>query len=167
MVSGEKGWFPYGTDCSRGIGSKDAYCVKGRCLEFGMDGTPLYVPLLGEENEIHYLFKRSLILNGTTRIAGSIDQKYLEEIVRDFNNTLNSEENRNDIDKDVMSDFANVNFDNPVDIAAPDVPNFDLINKSGRNLENNKDEHREEDSSEFLESLLVREISLGMASVSI
>ena len=32
MVSGEKGWFPYGTDCSRGIGSKDAYCVKGRCL---------------------------------------------------------------------------------------------------------------------------------------
>ena len=28
MVSGEKGWFPYGTDCSRGIGRKDSFCVK-------------------------------------------------------------------------------------------------------------------------------------------
>ena len=29
MVSGEKGWFPYGTDCSRGRGRRDAaYCVK-------------------------------------------------------------------------------------------------------------------------------------------
>jgi thrombospondin motif-containing protein 18 len=43
MVSGEKGWFPYGTDCSGGSGPKrSAYCVKGRCLEFGEDNTPLY-----------------------------------------------------------------------------------------------------------------------------
>ena len=32
MVSGEKGWFPYGTDCSRGLGTKDSFCVKvGLC----------------------------------------------------------------------------------------------------------------------------------------
>lgn len=134
MVSGEKGWFPYGTDCSRGIGSKDAYCVKGRCLEFGLDGTPLYVPLLGEENGIHYLFKRSLILNTTTRIAGSIDQEYLEQIVRDFNNTLNS---NNQEENEKLSNF-DVNFDEPVDIPEPEVPGFNkdgLIVKSGRNLE--------------------------------
>ena len=44
MVSGEKGWFPYGTDCSGGA-KRSAYCVKGRCLEFGEDNTPLYEPL--------------------------------------------------------------------------------------------------------------------------
>ena len=113
MVSGEKGWFPYGTDCSRGIGRRDAYCIKvsmwiewkwlmfenvnfimsclyipslfigisciqyyynlnwnlidvsqGRCLEFGPDGTPLYVPFT-TDHESHHLFKRSLIFNTT------------------------------------------------------------------------------------------------------
>lgn len=135
MVSGEKGWFPYGTDCSRGIGSKDAYCVKGRCLEFGLDGTPLYVPLLGEENGLHYLFKRSLILNTTTRVAGSIDQEYLEQIVRDFNKTLNS--NGDKESKEELSQF-DVNFDEPVDIPVPEVPDFSkggLLAKSGRNLD--------------------------------
>ena len=138
MVSGEKGWFPYGTDCSRGIGSKDAYCVKGRCLEFGLDGTPLYAPLLGEEKTIHYLFKRSLILNTTTRIAGSIDQEYLEQIVRDFNKTLNSNNNEA---KDESSEV-DVNFDEPVDIPEPEVPDFSkngFLGKSGRNLEDEFD----------------------------
>ncbi len=47
-MSGEKGWFPYGTDCSGGTAGgsgalkRSAYCVKGRCLEFGEDNTPLY-----------------------------------------------------------------------------------------------------------------------------
>ena len=148
MVSGEKGWFPYGTDCSRGIGSKDAYCVKGRCLEFGLDGTPLYVPLLGEENEIRYLFKRSLILNATSRIAGSIDQKYLEQIVRDFNRTLNS----NDEEKDEKLSSFDVNFDNPVDIPEPELPDFsdkDFQQKLGRNLEDL------EESDEFLADVSV------------
>ena len=133
MVSGEKGWFPYGTDCSRGIGSKDAYCVKGRCLEFGLDGTPLYVPHLGEEKAIHYLFKRSLILNTTARVAGSIDQEYLEQIVRDFNKTLNS----NDEEEEKSPDF-DVNFDEPVDIPEPELPDFSkggFLGKSGRNLD--------------------------------
>ena len=33
----------------------------------------------------HAVFKRSLILNSTSRVAGSIDQEYLQQIVRDFN----------------------------------------------------------------------------------
>ena len=28
MVSGEKGWFPYGTDCGRGTAGREAYCIK-------------------------------------------------------------------------------------------------------------------------------------------
>ena len=32
MVSGEKGWFPYGTDCSGGEGDKSSYCVKETML---------------------------------------------------------------------------------------------------------------------------------------
>ena len=148
MVSGEKGWFPYGTDCSRGIGSKDAYCVKGRCLEFGLDGTPLYVPLLGEENAIHYLFKRSLILNGTTRIAGSIDQEYLEQIVRDFNKTLNS---NNEAGTDEQLLGFDVNFDEPVDIPVPEIPDFnkDILQKTGRNLE------ELDESDEFLAGVTI------------
>lgn len=32
MVNGEDGWFPFGTDCSRGVLDKRAYCVSGKCL---------------------------------------------------------------------------------------------------------------------------------------
>jgi hypothetical protein len=32
MVNGEDGWFPFGTDCSRGVLEKRAYCVSGKCL---------------------------------------------------------------------------------------------------------------------------------------
>lgn len=32
MVNGEDGWFPFGTDCSRGVPEKRAYCVSGKCL---------------------------------------------------------------------------------------------------------------------------------------
>lgn len=42
LVNGEEGWLPFGTDCSRGDASKRAYCVAGKCLEFGSDDTPLH-----------------------------------------------------------------------------------------------------------------------------
>ncbi|CAG7828850.1 unnamed protein product, partial [Allacma fusca] len=32
MVNGEEGWFPAGTDCSRGDNSKKAYCMGGKCI---------------------------------------------------------------------------------------------------------------------------------------
>ncbi|XP_065338554.1 A disintegrin and metalloproteinase with thrombospondin motifs adt-2-like isoform X2 [Cloeon dipterum] len=40
LVNGEEGWFPFGTDCGRGVRSRQAYCVSGKCLEFGSDLTP-------------------------------------------------------------------------------------------------------------------------------
>lgn len=32
LVNGEDGWFPFGTDCSRGSTEKKAYCISGKCL---------------------------------------------------------------------------------------------------------------------------------------
>jgi hypothetical protein len=32
LVNGEDGWFPFGTDCSRGVHEKRAYCISGKCL---------------------------------------------------------------------------------------------------------------------------------------
>ncbi|XP_026469450.1 A disintegrin and metalloproteinase with thrombospondin motifs adt-2-like [Ctenocephalides felis] len=40
LVNGPSGWFPFGTDCSRGRPIR-AYCVSGQCLEFGTDGIPI------------------------------------------------------------------------------------------------------------------------------
>ena len=32
MVNGEEGWFPSGTDCSRGDPDKKAFCLSGKCI---------------------------------------------------------------------------------------------------------------------------------------
>ena len=87
-------------------------------MEFGEDGTPLYVPFLTDENQIHHLFKRSLILNSTGRVIGSIDQKYLEQIVQEFNKTINSNIGRNTA---LESPENVVNFEDPIDIPEPEL----------------------------------------------
>ena len=87
-------------------------------MEFGDDGTPLYVPFVTDENEIHHLFKRSLILNSTGRVIGTIDQKYLEQIVQEFNKTINSNLGRSTTPES-SENF--VIFENPIDIPEPDL----------------------------------------------
>ena len=94
------------------------FSPQGRCLEFGDDGTPLYVPFVTDENEIHHLFKRSLILNSTGRVIGSIDQKYLEQIVQEFNKTINSNLGRSTTPQ---SSENLVNFEHPIDIPGQDL----------------------------------------------
>lgn len=32
LVNGEDGWFPFGTDCTRGLSDKRSYCISGKCL---------------------------------------------------------------------------------------------------------------------------------------
>ena len=90
---------------------------QGRCLEFGPDGTPLYVPF-PTDNPPHHLFKRSLIFNttGRGRVAGSIDQEYLEQIVQDFNKTINGEEAERG-----LGSSSSVIFDDPIDIPEPEL----------------------------------------------
>ena len=149
MVTGEKGWLPYGTDCS-GEDRREAYCVKGRCLEFGGDGTPLYehgpgeqprfrrALVTGEEVPLEGVLwkegrsRRSLMLN-STRVAGSIDQEYLRQIVRDFNRSTASPPastwpstdgplSFRSLSEGSGNDDFSVNFDNPIDIA--ELPDF-------------------------------------------
>lgn len=91
--------------------------VQGRCLEFGSDGTPLYVPFTpSSDNDSHHLFKRSLIFatTGRGRVAGSIDQKYLEQIVQDFNKTING-------DQQEATSQSSIIFDQPIDIPQPEL----------------------------------------------
>ena len=85
-------------------------------MEFGPDGTPLYVPF-PTDNPPHHLFKRSLIFNttGRGRVAGSIDQEYLEQIVQDFNKTINGEAERG------LGSSSSVIFDDPIDIPEPEL----------------------------------------------
>lgn len=32
LVNGEDGWFPFGTDCTKGDTTKRAFCIRGKCL---------------------------------------------------------------------------------------------------------------------------------------
>ncbi|XP_050295630.1 A disintegrin and metalloproteinase with thrombospondin motifs adt-1-like [Anthonomus grandis grandis] len=85
LVNGEDGWFPFGTDCSRGSTEKKAYCISGKCLGFGSDDTPLSeseftLPLLSRN-------KRSLKKNGT-KVIVKLKQEELDDIVDKFNKTL-------------------------------------------------------------------------------
>jgi len=32
IVNGEVGWFPFGTDCTRGDPDRRAFCLSGKCL---------------------------------------------------------------------------------------------------------------------------------------
>ena len=91
---------------------------QGRCLEFGSDGTPLYVPFTASDTEPHKLFRRSLIFNttGRGRVVGSIDQKYLEQIVQDFNKTINGGK-----EQEVTPSSSLVIFDDPIDIPGSEL----------------------------------------------
>ena len=91
---------------------------QGRCLEFGSDGTPLYVPFTASDTEPHKLFRRSLIFNttGRGRVVGSIDQKYLEQIVQDFNKTINGGK-----EQELSPSSSLVIFDDPIDIPGSEL----------------------------------------------
>lgn len=101
-MNGEEGWFPFGTDCSRGTSEKKAYCISGKCLvsilwnnkphinglilqEFGQDNTPLSesefaLPLLSRS-------RRSLE-NNSTKVTAILQQRELDEIVSKLNATI-------------------------------------------------------------------------------
>ena len=121
-------------------------------MEFGDDGTPLYVPFVTDENEIHHLFKRSLILNSTGRVIGSIDQKYLEQIVQEFNKTINSKMISNTTYKSTKN---LVNFEDPIDIPEPELNQ--LSTQVFQNGKNNWDDR--EISEEFLADVVYEDIS--------
>lgn len=123
LVNGEDGWFPFGTECSKG-GIKEAYCINGKCLEFGSDGTPLSeneftLPLLSRN-------KRSVNIM-SPKIKVKLQQTDLDEIVKSFNKTIlgGLTENRNIFDLD---------WENPIhinlEISAPALNHKDSYKNS-------------------------------------
>ncbi|EFA06592.2 A disintegrin and metalloproteinase with thrombospondin motifs adt-1 isoform X2 [Tribolium castaneum] len=105
LVNGEEGWFPFGTDCSRSGAEKKAYCISGKCLEFGSDKTPLSeseftLPLLSRS-------RRSLELN-STRVMAKLNQRQLEQIIKELNRTLSG---------NVKSDYRfDIDLSNPIHV---------------------------------------------------
>ncbi|XP_030752678.1 A disintegrin and metalloproteinase with thrombospondin motifs adt-1 isoform X2 [Sitophilus oryzae] len=106
LVNGEDGWFPFGTDCSKGSTEKKAFCISGKCLAFGSDDTPLSeseftLPLLSRN-------KRSLEKN-KTKVTVKLNQEELDAIVERFNKTLSGF-------TDHSMKLFDIDLDNPVHI---------------------------------------------------
>ncbi|VEN43849.1 unnamed protein product [Callosobruchus maculatus] len=118
LVNGEDGWFPFGTDCSKGSTDKKAYCISGKCLEFGSDDTPLSeseftLPLLSRT-------KRSLQSNKTVRIRAKLNQMVLDDIVAGLNRTLAGE-----LGRDKATRFS-VDLSNPIHVSVEDQEHLPL-----------------------------------------
>lgn len=127
LVNGEDGWFPFGTDCTRGNSDKKAYCISGKCLvstqkytdrrqiisyefqEFGPDDTPLSeseftLPLLSRT-------KRSL-QNNSTKITATLQQQDLDLLISQLNQTLSGK-----INAGSHSSYPSVDYD--IDLTNP------------------------------------------------
>ncbi|XP_071454884.1 A disintegrin and metalloproteinase with thrombospondin motifs adt-2-like [Hetaerina americana] len=83
LVNGADGWFPFGTDCARGVPGKRAFCVAGKCLDFGEDS------ILLEHSEWQTSFRglwhrrveRSL-LPSDIHVNSSLDRESLTAIIK-------------------------------------------------------------------------------------
>nr|XP_022913950.1 A disintegrin and metalloproteinase with thrombospondin motifs adt-1-like isoform X2 [Onthophagus taurus] len=111
LVNGEDGWFPFGTDCSKGNSAKRGYCISGKCLEFGSDDTPLSqteftLPLLSRN-------KRSLSGN-STKITARLEPHVLEAIIHQLNKTLLGKVNRSEVNEH------NIDLKNPIHVNMED-----------------------------------------------
>ncbi|XP_049778621.1 A disintegrin and metalloproteinase with thrombospondin motifs adt-1-like [Schistocerca cancellata] len=124
LVNGEDGWFPFGTDCARGATERKAFCVSGRCLDFGPDDIPLpefeyTLPLLSrsKRSSTQNSFKVKSILDhatlkqiistlnfsGTADASMSAGTKAKENFPIDFNNPIHITI-RNEGDGEIMND---------------------------------------------------------------
>lgn len=105
IVNGEVGWFPFGTDCTRGDPDRRAFCLSGKCLDFGLDNMPLSI----EEVTSHNNFSSN---NRIKRSLSVQDSDYtVEQIIQYFYN-INREKRKPIIDHDTIS----LDFENPIEI---------------------------------------------------
>ncbi|XP_050521162.1 A disintegrin and metalloproteinase with thrombospondin motifs adt-1-like isoform X2 [Daktulosphaira vitifoliae] len=105
IVNGETGWFPFGTDCSRGDTDRKAFCLGGKCLEFGLDNMPMSTDAL----TIHSNFSlNNRIKRGLT---------YLKNIPKPDQKTLEQLLNLKNIERFSINDYdiKKVDVDNPID----------------------------------------------------
>ncbi|XP_015368715.1 PREDICTED: A disintegrin and metalloproteinase with thrombospondin motifs 16-like [Diuraphis noxia] len=105
IVNGEIGWFPFGTDCARGDPDRRAFCLSGKCLDFGVDNMPLSV----EEVTSHNNFSSN---NRIKRSPSVQDSDYtVERIIQHFFN-INKDKKKSTIDRDIIS----LDLENPIEI---------------------------------------------------
>ncbi|XP_060519373.1 A disintegrin and metalloproteinase with thrombospondin motifs adt-1 isoform X2 [Cylas formicarius] len=128
LVNGEDGWFPFGTDCTKGSHDKKSYCVSGKCLGFGSDDTPLSeseftLPLLSRS-------RRSLQRGTGNKIIIKLNQEQLDEIIDNLNRTILGYTPRKifevdlnnpiHVNKDVVVNASGINFYYDNDFATND-----------------------------------------------
>ncbi|XP_037090795.1 uncharacterized protein LOC119111074 [Pollicipes pollicipes] len=87
-VKGREGWFPSGMDCARGREQRTAFCLSGKCVDFGGDGTPLH----DSKYDYAFLFESSFrfhrviraLRNGTVPRRGSVDRAFIESVIAEL-----------------------------------------------------------------------------------
>lgn len=87
LVNGEQGHYPFGTKCSKSDGR---YCIRGRCLEFGIDDMPVLESKINVNRNIlvpYYAVKRrkrSFLYYPNVNITEAVDQRLLNDLLADF-----------------------------------------------------------------------------------
>ena len=100
-------------------------------------------------------------------MIGSIDQKYLEQIVQEFNKTINSNLGRSTLTTPQSSENL-VNFEHPIDIPEPDLAELTTVTTvTTQVFQNDQDWDGLEISEEFLADVdvvyLEKDISSSIA----
>jgi hypothetical protein len=144
MVNGEEGWFPAGTDCSRGEPDKKTFCLGGKCVDFGGDDTPLYrmnSRLLVKLESIFHRSKRNTpererppltrhIYSEPELKDSSLDQVSLSELVENF--SANKDARSMPVDPHISE--TSVDFSRPILVPADDSQ-YQMINSRSGELE--------------------------------
>lgn len=85
LVNGEQGHFPFGTRCSKSDGR---YCIRGRCLEFGIDDMPVVESQLNVNRNLlvprRRRKRRSFLYYPVVNITEVVDQRLLNDLLADF-----------------------------------------------------------------------------------
>lgn len=90
LVNGDQGHFPFGTKCSKSDGR---YCIRGRCLEFGIDDMPVLESQIKVNRNIvapkySYRRKRSFLYYPVVNITELVDQRLLNDLLADYSYQL-------------------------------------------------------------------------------
>lgn len=91
LVSGEQGYFPFGTKCSRADDNR--YCVNGKCLEFDENNIPLVEPQI---SLAHYRSKRRVPEAISYRKDIKQSANVTNELVKGFLDDVEHQESRVD-----------------------------------------------------------------------
>lgn len=89
LVNGDQGHFPFGTKCSK---TEGRYCIRGRCIEFGVDDMPIMdsqIAINFNRNLLvpyypHRRRRRSFLYYPMVNVTEFIDQRLMNELLSNF-----------------------------------------------------------------------------------